>query len=72
VRKTESQKALVLSLLERNYPLVCQPTLGIVYKVGRLAARIKDLRDKGHTIRTEIRKTASGSRIAFYYLDDSP
>lgn len=34
----------------------------------RLAARIKDLRESGHTIETEMIKTTEGKRIARYHL----
>ena len=43
-----------------------------LYGLFRLAARIKELRDKGWDISTEIRNDPNGSSYAAYTLEDAP
>ena len=57
---------LLFALKRLDYvdPWIALMELGIY----RCAARIKDLRDEGHDIETEIVKTAGGARVARYWL----
>lgn len=41
-----------------------------LYRIYRLAARIQDLRDDGHSITTEKRTDATGKTYARYFLSD--
>ena len=43
-----------------------------LYGLFRLAARVKELRDKGWDISTEIRNDPNGSTYAVYTLEDAP
>lgn len=40
-----------------------------MFRCYRLAARIRDLRDRGHDIRTEMKLDAKGKTYARYFLD---
>ncbi len=56
----------ILAHLKRE-PITALQALNM-YGCFRLAARIKDLRDEGHDIRTEKIKLQSGKTIARYSL----
>lgn len=43
-----------------------------LYGLFRLAARIKELRNSGWDISTEMRKDPNGSQVAVYVLEDAP
>lgn len=43
-----------------------------LYGLFRLAARIKELRDRGWDISTEVRKDPNGNTYAAYVLEDAP
>lgn len=43
-----------------------------LYGMFRLAARIKELRDKGWSITTDMREDPNGSSYACYTLEDGP
>tara|TARA_R110001606_G_scaffold10095_2_gene43221 strand:- start:299 stop:595 length:297 start_codon:yes stop_codon:yes gene_type:complete len=64
--KMESQNKKILQYM-RNKPITAIDALEHIGSF-RLAARVKDLRDEGHEIYTEIVPTESGSRIARYSL----
>lgn len=66
---TETQCRLVLSKL-RNKEVVTQKAAnGWFYPVGRLAARIKDLRIAGHHIHTQlVKNTHNNGRHGVYRL----
>ena len=64
----DSQNMIVLGHLARGLSL-SQPEAASKYKIGRLAARVNDLRRRGHKIRTVMRQVRSGARIAFYVLE---
>ena len=63
-----TQKEIVLGLLARGLRL-CQIDAGNIYHIGRLAARIEELRRDGHDIRKVMAPRHPGGRkVAFYYL----
>lgn len=66
---TETQCRLVLSKL-RNKEIVTQKAANDwFYPVGRLAARIQDLRDAGHHISTQlVKNTHNNGRHGVYRL----
>ncbi len=61
-----TQTQQVLELLRRG-PVTPRDAL---QEIGcfRLAARVKDLRDQGHEIHSDMRKTDEGKRYAQYTL----
>jgi hypothetical protein len=64
------QTRRILSLLrERRDGVTPLDALNVVGSF-RLAARIKELRDAGHDIRTEIETTDNGKRVARYILHE--
>lgn len=62
----ESQAKQILQYMKRS-PITAMDALQHIGSF-RLAARIKDLRDEGHEIYTEIVPTENGNRIARYSL----
>jgi hypothetical protein len=62
------QKKLIFEHLQRRGSITAIEAL-IIYKCFRLAARVKDLRDYGVSIRTEIRTDPKGAKYARYHLD---
>jgi len=68
---TQSEK--ILRHLKEHGTITRREAL-LNYGIARLAARIKDLRDEGHTIRTEMIEVTnhdnSKSRVAEYHLED--
>lgn len=64
----ENQKTKILNHLQTIGPL-CQPEAATRYRIGRLAARIGELRADGYRIKTTMRRVRSGSRLAFYSME---
>ncbi len=63
-----SQTAAILAHLKRGHNI--GPLIALrYYGTFRLAARIRELRERGFKIRTEIRETRPGRRVAFYSLE---
>ena len=62
-----SQSAQILHHLTHQGPITALDALNR-YACFRLAARIKDLRDQGHDIRTTDTTTPAGAHIAKYTL----
>lgn len=62
-----SQKSQILNHLKRNDSITALEAFG-VYGVFRLAARIHELRQDGHDIRTEDRSDGQGRTYARYRL----
>ena len=62
-----SQADAILAHLKRGQNI--EPLMALrYYGTFRLAARILELRERGFKIRTEIRETRPGRRVAFYSL----
>lgn len=61
-----TQNKQVLSHLRRN-PISAYVAVNM-YNIYRLAARIKDLRDDGHTIITEMKTNKNKINYAEYHL----
>lgn len=66
IMNTESQNYQILNHLKKT-SITAIEALNC-YQCFRLAARIKDLRDMGHLILTEMMVTKNGKRIADYTL----
>ncbi len=66
--KIPSQNAKILYHLEHFGSLTQAQALPL-FATSRLAARINDLRNAGHNIKTRTKKTATNKRVAEYYLD---
>lgn len=66
----KSQSIMILEYMGRGYGISPAEAL-VMCGSFRLAARIKDLRDKGHSIRTEIREDENGKRYARYHLQEA-
>ena len=64
MKKTKSQREKILSHLNRGWPITAADALN-KYGCFRLAARIKELRQAGHDITSEMVEI-NGSRIAKY------
>jgi len=64
--KMETQTKQILQYI-RTQPITAIDALQYIGSF-RLAARIKDLRDEGHDIHTEIITTDNGAKIARYSL----
>lgn len=64
-RKTQTN--IVRDHLRKHGSITQLEALG-VYKITRLAARIEELRDRGLTIRTDMRTDETGARYARYCL----
>jgi hypothetical protein len=62
-----SQNQQILAHLESGLSLTAFQGLA-KFQCFRLAARISDLRRKGHDIKTDMIELNSGKRIAKYYL----
>ena len=62
-----SQKTAILDWLKRE-PITAIEALAHL-RVMRLAARIDDLRNEGHSIRTEMIEVPSGKHVARYSLE---
>ena len=60
-----SQNDAILAALKRG-PIT--PAGAVTIGCYRLAARIRDLREQGHDIRTELITNRNGGRHARYYL----
>lgn len=54
-----------ITLVDFSAPAVCDGAKPI----PRLAARVRDLRVRGHVITTEMRETPDGARMALYRLE---
>lgn len=65
--KRISQNQKILKHLKSKKTITPMEAL-LFYQVYRLAARIKDLRDKGHKIHTEIKVDENAIRYARYTL----
>ena len=63
----ESQNKEILKLLKEGNKLTQMDAFEL-FKCWRLAARIKNLRDDGHQIHTEIVTLPNKKRIAYYSL----
>lgn len=63
-----SQTQQILDMLQRG-PVTAMDALQHCGSF-RLAARIKDLRDAGHTIETETIELPNGKHVAQYYLKE--
>lgn len=61
------QTRKVLAHLERTGSISPLEAFG-VYRITRLAARIKELRDVGFNIVTDLKEDATGTRYASYRL----
>jgi len=61
-----SQNKIILSHLRRN-PISAFDAV-LQHNIYRLAARIKDLRDEGHTIITEMKTNKNKVNYAEYHL----
>lgn len=68
---TSTQRALVLQHLQRGGTLTALQALNL-YGIGRLAARIEELRRSGYDITTEMITTPCGARVAEYRLVEKP
>ena len=62
-----SQKAEIRRYLEKGKTLTPMQALGL-FGCFRLSARIKDLREDGHSVITRFVTTKSGKRIAEYRM----
>ena len=60
-------KSKVLDHLQKHDYITPLEALG-VYRCFRLAVIVKQLRNEGHDIRTELRQDATGKRYARYWL----
>ena len=65
--KKASQAQLILNHLEMEGSISAQDAL-LLYRIYRLAARIKDLRDRGYEIETAMKQDTTGKRYARYVL----
>jgi hypothetical protein len=66
-----AQRTLVLQHLQRGGTLTALQALDL-YGIGRLAARIEELRRAGYDITTEMVATPGGARVAEYRLVEKP
>ena len=66
-----AQRTLVLQHLQRGGTLTALQALDL-YGIGRLAARIEELRRAGHEIVSEMITTPGGARVAEYRLVEKP
>ena len=64
---TTSQKAQILRHMEKRGPITALEALRL-FGCFRLAARIADLKEDGHTIHTETVTDLTGKRYASYSL----
>ena len=62
-----TQRADVLRHLQTLGGLT-QAQAAQLYRIGRLAARVGELREDGHNITTENVKTTTGARVGRYHL----
>lgn len=71
MHQEDSQCAYVLGVLERGRTITAQQALN-AYGIGRLAARIGDLRKEGYDITTAIipvtKQNGQQARIARYFM----
>ena len=65
--KKASQAQLILGHLEMKGSISGLEALSL-YRIFRLAARIEELRNRGHDIETEMKKDTTGKRYARYVL----
>lgn len=63
----ESQNKTILAHLRRNKSITSMAAIRD-YEITRLAARIHDLKEAGHTINSERIKVPSGKYVARYTL----
>ena len=64
-----TQNKRILEFIRRGYEIT--PLLALkMFDCFRLSARIYNLRDDGHNIKTTIIKTPTGKRIASYSLQE--
>jgi hypothetical protein len=66
-----AQRTLVLQHLQRGGTLTALQALDL-YGIGRLAARIEELRRAGHEIVSEMVETDTGKKVARYHLVSKP
>jgi len=69
--KPTTQAGKILDHLTHRGPITAMDALNH-YGCFRLAARIKDLRNEGHDIKSETTTTPAGSTIAKYSLRHRP
>lgn len=67
---TQSQNETILEHLRERGPITAADAV-FNYGIMRLAARINDLRRRGHSIKTEIVTAPGRVRFARYYLEAS-
>ena len=65
--KKASQAQLILNHLEMKGSISAQDAL-LQYRIYRLAARNKDLRDRGYEIETDMKQDTLGKSYARYVL----
>jgi len=63
----ESQTKMIKAHLEKGGSLTAIEAL-MEFKCFRLAARIKDLRDRGYPIESQTITLENGKRVANYYM----
>lgn len=61
-----SQNMIILSLLRQRKGITIKDALE--FDITRLAARIYDLKEKGHRIEKQMIELLSGKRVAYYSL----
>lgn len=61
-----SQNMIILSLLKKYKGITIKDALE--FDITRLAARIYDLKEKGHRIDMQMIELLSGKRVAYYSL----
>lgn len=66
-KTSQSQCKMILSHLQSGQKLTVLDSMKL-FNCYRLSARIKNLRDMGYQIETEMVKTTSGKRIAEYRM----
>jgi hypothetical protein len=63
-----NQSALILAYMQRGQRIDAMKALSM-FRCFRLAARIGELREAGHDIKTEMVDNHNGGRHAEYYLE---
>jgi hypothetical protein len=69
--EAKSQKQLVLEYLEKGNTITPIEALNM-FGTFRLASRINELRDEGHSIKTIRHITHSGKSVAMYHMTNIP
>jgi len=65
--QSASQKRQILELLKTGQPITAHAAR-YLFQCDRCAARIEELRDAGHNIKTDMIRLPSGKRVARYSL----